>query len=100
MKQGYKNKRDFYKAEAERNETAIKMWKESAEQKQKELDEYKKKCEAEKNKRYAKLVYCTNCKEVSSVSIPPGVKLEEGDCVVCRVRNCQLLVTKINVRTF
>lgn len=96
MKKGYKNKRDFFKAEAERAKEQAQMWKESAEAKQKQLDEYRKRCEAEKNKRYSKTVYCTNCKEVNSVSIPPGVKIEEGDCVTCRVRNCQLLVTKVN----
>ena len=94
MKAKYKNKRDFYKAEAEHSADAAKMWRESAEANRKELEEYKKSCQENKKKRYSAIVYCTNCQVVSSVLISPGVKISEGDCVECRVRNCQLPVKK------
>ncbi len=37
MKARYKNKRDFYKAEAERQEGLVKMWKETAEENRRRL---------------------------------------------------------------
>ncbi|TFC63743.1 hypothetical protein E3O62_02640 [Cryobacterium sp. TMT2-15-1] len=51
---------------------------------------------AEGKKRYDATVYCTNCLVVNSVSIPPGVRIIEGDCLTCRVRGTQLLVRIVN----
>jgi hypothetical protein len=85
---------------------ATKKYKEQAEQaiRDKERLEYdlKRMQEAEKKrleeskKRYSAIVYCTNCMEVNSVSIPAGVTITEGDCVTCRVRGTQRLVKKVN----
>lgn len=70
-----------------------------------EIDEAEKarvKKEAEdKKKRWSAVVYCTNCMEVNSVSIPPEVEVERGDCVTCRARGHLRLVRKVNCdRTF
>lgn len=88
MRKQYKNKRDFYKAQMEEAQRQRQWEKERADNLAKKLEEKK---ELEK-KRYSATVYCTNCMVVSNVSIPPGVTIKEGDCVHCRVRNCQLPV--------
>lgn len=88
MRKTYKNKRDFYKAEAAQAKA-------EAVRKQMIIDSLSKQLEDKKeeaNKRYDARVYCTNCKKVAYVSIPPGVKIEDGDCTNCRVRKCLLLV--------
>lgn len=86
MRPRYKNKRDQYKAELEAalkrekeaNDTIYRerMWRQEADAKR----------EKENKARYSATVYCMNCMIVSNVSIPPGVTIQEGDCVVCRVR--------------
>lgn len=81
-----------YKQEAEEQSRARDM----AERKLRILEAAEKKRAEDSKKRYSATVYCTNCMQVNSVSIPPGVSIEEGDCVTCRVRNCQKLVVKVN----
>lgn len=62
----------------------------------KRLQDAEKKRAEESKKRYSATVYCTNCMEVNSVSIPAGVSITEGDCVTCRVRGTQRMVRKVN----
>ena len=88
MRKTYKNKRDQYKSEAEQAKRDATFWKEVADKKQKQVDEK----EAESKKGYSTVVYCTNCLHVNDVLIPPGVKIDEGDCVTCRVRGTLKLV--------
>ena len=64
----------------------------TAEQEARRYKEQLDKKAAEDKKRYSATVYCTNCLHVNNVSIPPGVKISEGDCVTCRVRGTQLVV--------
>ncbi len=55
----------------------------------------------EKERYWSAVVYCTNCLEVNSVSIPPNVGMAMGDCVTCRTRGNLRLVRKVNCeRTF
>jgi late competence protein required for DNA uptake (superfamily II DNA/RNA helicase) len=51
-----------------------------------------------KQRWWSATVYCTNCLEVNNVSIPPELKIENGDCVICRVKGCLKLVRKVNGR--
>ena len=88
MRKTYKNKRDQYKAEAEQN--GIKAERDEAEA-QRLRNELNKKAE-EAKKRYSATVYCSNCLQVTNIEVAPGVRIDEGDCVVCRVRNRLSLV--------
>ena len=91
-----------YKKEAEKLKTENELKRQANEFLEKQLKTANDKLKAideEKKKRYSAYVYCSNCTVVSSVSIPPGVAIVEGDCVNCRVRSSQLrqtlfLVTK------
>lgn len=92
MKKGYKNKRDQFKAESERFRKEALYQGQEKDRLQRELDSIK----IEDKKRWSAIVYCENCKEVNSVSIPPGVSLDEGDCTTCRVRGKLKFVAKVN----
>lgn len=82
-----------YKTQAENAESAMR----AAEREVQRLREEKKKCEEQKAKNWSAIVYCSNCLEVSSVSIPPADRaLADGDCVVCRKRGNLHLVRKVN----
>lgn len=88
MRKTYKNKRDFYKAEAAQAKAEAVRKQLTIDYLSKQLEDKKEEAE----KRYSTSVYCTNCKRVSNVSIPPGLKIEDGDCTNCRVRKCLLIV--------
>lgn len=88
MRKTYKNKRDQYKAEAEiersRANGLADQLKIMREQKEKEA--------AEKKKWWSCTVFCGNCLTVNNISCPPGMTIETGDCVHCRVRGHLKLV--------
>lgn len=92
MNPKYRSKRDFYKAEMEKERRNAEFFQNSFEKMKKEKEEKEQKSK----KRWSAIVYCTNCLEVNAVSIAPGVKISDGDCITCRVRGCQLLVRKVN----
>lgn len=89
MKESYRTKRDFYKAQAELERGAkLKAQQELEALKQQILRESE-----EKKKRYEATVYCSNCMRVSNVLIYPGSKILEGSCVICRVVSSPLKQT-------
>lgn len=88
MRKTYRDKREFYKAKKEEAEEKLRVASQELERMKEE--EWKRK-EGLK-KRWNATVYCENCQHVSDVSIPPDVKLTEGDCIVCRVRGMLKLV--------
>ena len=96
MRQTYKNKRDFYKAEMEKERS-------QKEALQRELDAKIKK-EAEKKKqekeRYEFTVYCSNCFYVNDVRILNGIEIINGDCTHCRVRSSALKQTLFPVVSY
>ena len=52
--------------------------------------------EAQKDiKRYSVIVYCSNCKRVSSVTIQHGVKVENASCFRCGTLSCMPVYGKI-----
>lgn len=88
-----------YKKEAQELRTQNELKRQANETLSRQLELAEEKlaeCKEEKKKRYSAIVYCENCLEVSSVLIPPGVKIDEGDCTVCRVRNKLKIVKKVN----
>jgi hypothetical protein len=96
MKQAYKNKRDYYKAEAQQERIA----KELA---QERLAALEKKCADAKKvdqQRYEAIVYCNNCMHVKEVRVPIGLRIDEGDCTNCRVRSCVLNKTLFKVVSY
>jgi hypothetical protein len=92
MRKTYKNKRDFYKKEAEINKQSAEFWKEQAAKNNQVLADYKKKCEEKKKQSYSADVYCSNCQKVVSSIVPGGVDIHSSGCANCGARNCGYLV--------
>lgn len=82
MKQRYKNKRDFYKAEAEANLRRA----EEAERKLQEVEKKKPDQAAKKPEYYNVLVYCRNCQVVSSYGVRKGLTASQAGCIVCEAK--------------
>jgi len=80
-----------YKKELE----SAKWARESAERELKRMKDQKAKEEEEKKKRWSATLYCAHCLEVTDASCPPGLNLEDLDCLVCRVRGYLHLVRKV-----
>src|SRR4051794_18010500 len=88
MKQTYKNKRDFYKAQAEGNLRRA----EDAERKlQQIMKEKEQRPTPKEDEYYPVTVYCTNCKNVSKYSIRKGIAVTEAGCIVCNMRGENIL---------
>ena len=90
MRVKYKNKRDFYKAEAERNAEQAEFWKKEAQAKQDRLNELNKpKPHSKTNVKW----FCRTCRVVGSGTIESGA-VEDYRCNNCGAREL-LAVAKI-----
>lgn len=81
MRKGYKSKLDKCESSLRETDRALA----EAQQRNKQLEEAEKRRKEELKKCYKAVVYCGHCQRVRSVLIPPGIKLENGDCTYCRV---------------
>jgi hypothetical protein len=91
MKQAYKNKRDFYKAQSEENLRRA----EEAERKLQLFQEKQKQGEQKptpkQDEYYPVTVYCTNCKNVSNYRVKKGIPVTEAGCIVCNMKGENIL---------
>lgn len=92
MKKLYKNQRDEYKAKAKEFENKFNYQTQERERLQRELESIKTKG---KEGLSCKL-YCSNCQNVYSATVPNGNTIHESGCAYCGVKNTSYLVTKIN----
>ena len=90
MRKGYKNKRDFYKAEVQRLITENKIKRQANEVLSKQLQECKKPKEG-----LSCTIYCSNCQLVYGAKVPNGVSLKASGCAYCGVRDVSYLVRQI-----
>ena len=92
MKESYKNKRDFYKAQAEVN---LQRAEEAERTVQRFLDEKRKSEEQKpvpkKDEWYPVTVYCKNCKYVSNYNVRKGIPVAQAGCVVCEMKGEDIL---------
>ena len=80
MKKRYKNKRDFYKAEAERNAESLQFWREEAEKKQKLINELK----APKKEEMVNCAwFCPTCRTFAAGTKGKNYDLEGSKCLNC-----------------
>lgn len=81
MRKTYKNKRDLYKFEAERNLRLAKRWEDIAAQRQEELKKLEQ--SKEKEERIKVTWFCVQCRVVQSGTLKYGVNIESCACLNC-----------------
>lgn len=83
MKTRYKNKRDFYKAEAERHAKNAEFWKKEFE----EINTRNKILPQSEGVREIKVVwFCKQCRVVAKGTVNYGVNIERCACLNCGAR--------------
>jgi lysyl-tRNA synthetase class I len=92
MKAIYRNKRDFYREQAEVNLRRA----EEAEQAMQRILEEKKKSDGQKpapkkDEYYPVTIYCKNCKHVSNYRVRKGIPVDQAGCIVCNMKGENIL---------